>query len=72
MNFSSCQNYLGGGGQNDMFPPPPHIVHILFLSVHLGVLPPQYQKAGYASDMNYILPYYVEQLNRLLKNIVFV
>ena len=37
-----------GGGANDMFAPPPHI-STLFLSVHLGVLPPQYQKAGYAS-----------------------
>ena len=46
VNFSSCQNYWGGG--QTICLPPPHI-STLFLSVHLGVLPPQYQKAGYAS-----------------------
>ena len=30
------------------------LAHIsnFFLSVHLGVLPPQYQKAGYASEVD--------------------
>ena len=50
VNFSICQNYWGGGGGGKRYvsPPPPHI-STLFLSVHLGVLPPQYQKAGYAT-----------------------
>ena len=26
--------------------------YIYFLSVHFGVLPPQYQKAGYATDVD--------------------
>ena len=43
----SFQNYWGGGGKR-MFAPPPPYKYIIF--VHLGVLPPQYQKAGYASD----------------------
>ena len=52
VNFSSCQNYWrGGGGKRS---PPPHI-STLFLSVQLGVLPPQYQKAGYASDRHILL-----------------
>ena len=27
INFSSCRNYWGGGGQNDMFPSPPQYFH---------------------------------------------
>ena len=50
MNFSSCQNYWGGGANTICLPPPPHIsTYPYFCRVHLGVLPPpQYQKAGYA------------------------
>ena len=49
MNFSSCQNYWGGGAKRYVCPPPPYKYIYYFCRYIWGSCPPQYQKAGYAS-----------------------
>ena len=55
VNFSSCQNYWGGGGKRYVCPPPPY-KYIIFVGTFGGLAPPpQYQKAGYASGQDSIV-----------------